>query len=43
VPFIEVDDRRELGGFGHLIRLDNNRKHRHLCDEELGDCGKEEG
>jgi hypothetical protein len=22
--------------------LDNNRKQRHLCHEELGDCGEEE-
>jgi hypothetical protein len=44
VPFIEVVDRRELRWFGCLIRMDKNRKHTHLWDEELSECGeKEEG
>jgi hypothetical protein len=43
VPFIEVVDRRELRRFGHIIRMDNNRKHPHLWDEKLRECRKKEG
>jgi hypothetical protein len=40
VPFIEVVVRRELRWFGHIIRMDKNRKLRDLRDEELRKCGK---
>jgi hypothetical protein len=35
VPVIEMDNRRELRWFGHLIRMDNNRKPRDLQDRRV--------
>jgi hypothetical protein len=32
VPVIEMDDREEMRWFGHLIRMDNNRKPRDLWE-----------
>jgi hypothetical protein len=42
VPVTEIFDRRELRCFGHLIRIDNNRKPRHLRERRVeGFVGKE--
>jgi len=35
VPVTEMVDRRELRRFGHLIRMDINRKHRHLWERSF--------
>jgi hypothetical protein len=36
VPVTEMVDRRELSWFGHLIRMDNNRKPRDLWERRDG-------
>jgi len=41
VPVTEMVNRRELSWFGHLIRMDNNRKPRYLWERKVkGVCGR---
>jgi len=35
VPVTEIVDRKELSWFGHLIRMDNNRKPIHLWERRV--------
>jgi hypothetical protein len=35
VPVTEMVDMKELSWFGHLIRMGNNRKHRHLWERRI--------